>query len=276
MEKNEILKERLLTMATMFHWFCSEKGIKYYMLGGTMLGAIRHKGFIPWDDDMDFGIMREDYEKLKEYRNELPQGYSLNFYEFDKNFQYGFCKLYDENSTYIEGLYDVRAVGGIYIDIFPIDNIGDDWKKAEETGKKIAFKKKVVAAIYAKGARSSSIKTLGVKILGLLPKSPKWFAWVYDSVKKYRRKDTKIVTNVFGAYTIKEILPKEFFGEPVLYPFENTEFYGVEKAHEYLSRLYGDYMTPPPEDKRGGHNIVYVDFEKPYKEYKAQKQGDRE
>lgn len=274
MEKNE-LKERLLKMATVFHEFCQKNGIRYYMLGGTMLGAVRHKGFIPWDDDMDFGIMREDYEKLKTLRNQLPDGYSLNFFEYNKNFQYGFCKLYDENSTYIEGLYDDKAVGGLYIDIFPIDDIGDDWKKAEEIGKKIVFRKKVVAAIYAKGQRSSSIKTLGVKAMSLLPKTSKWFEWVYKVVEKYRGKNSKIITNVFGAYTIKEILPKEFFGEPELYKFENTQFYGVEKPHEYLTRLYGDYMTPPPEDKRGGHNIVYVDLETPYKEYLKKKEGEK-
>ena len=273
MEKNEILKDRLLTMATMFHDFCLENGIKYYMLGGTMLGAVRHQGFIPWDDDMDFGIMREDYEKLKALRNDLPDGYSLNFCEFDKNFQYGFCKLYDENSTYIEGLYDDRAIGGIYIDIFPIDNMGDDWEKATKTGKKIAFRKKVVAAIYAKGKRSSSIKTIGVKLLSMLPKSPKWFSWVYKAADKYKNSDPKIVANIFGAYTIKEILPKEYFGEPVLYRFEDRQFYGVQQADAYLTRLYGDYMTPPPEGKRGGHNIVYVDFDMPYKEYRKQK-GD--
>lgn len=271
MEKDKILKERLLAMAKMFHNFCVEHGIKYYMIGGTMLGAVRHKGFIPWDDDMDFGIMRDDYEKLKDLRNEFLEGFSLNFYECNKNFQYGFCKIYDENSTYIEGLYDERAVGGIYIDIFPIDNVGDDLKKAEKIGSKIAFRKKVVAAIYANGKRSSSLKTLGVKMLGALPKSPKWFSWVYQSVEKYKGTDSKLVTNVFGVNNLKEIMPKEYFGKPVLYEFENTRFYGVEKPDEYLTRLYGDYMTPPPEDKRGGHNIVYIDFETPYKEYLEQK-----
>jgi len=120
------------------------------------------------------------------------------------------------------------------------------------------------------GKRSSSLKTLGVKLLGVLPKSPKWFSWVYKSVARYRGTDSKIVANVFGAYTIKEVMPKEFFGEPVLYEFEGTRFYGVEKADEYLTRLYGDYMTPPPEDKRNGHNIVYVDFRIPYKDYLKQ------
>lgn len=268
MEKDKMVKEHLLKMAKMFHNFCIEHDIKYYMIGGTLLGAVRHKGFIPWDDDMDFGVMREDYEKLKKIHNEIPEGYSLNFYEINRDFQYGFCKLYDENTTYIERLYDDAAVGGVYIDIFPIDDIGDDLLKAQKLAKKIDFRKKIVASIYAKGKRSSTIKTVGVKLLSLLPKSTAWFSWVYNCIEKYKGTQSKYVLNVYGIYKEKEIAERRVLGTPKLYDFEDTQLYGVENADEYLTKIYGDYMTPPPEDKRGGHSISYIDFNMPYKKYR--------
>lgn len=267
MENDKLVKKHLLAMAKMFHNFCIEHDIKYYMIGGTLLGAVRHKGFIPWDDDMDFGILREDYEKLKTLYNEVPEGYSLNFHEKNSDFQYGFCKLYDENTTYIEKLYDDAAIGGIYIDIFPIDDIGDDLIKAQKLARKMDFRKRIVASIYAKGERSSTLKTIGVKLLSLLPKSTNWFSWVYKCVEKYKGKHSRYVLNVYGIYKEKEITERRVLGTPKLYDFEDTKLYGVENADEYLTKIYGDYMTPPPEDKRGGHSISYVDFNMPYKEY---------
>lgn len=268
MEKNDVLKNKLLEMAVVFHNFCQENGIAYYMLGGTMLGTVRHKGFIPWDDDMDFGMMREDYDRFVSLKYKFPQGFSVNTHDGNKDYEYGFCKIYDESTTYIEQGYNDKHIGGVYIDIFPIDSAGDDYSNALKMANKIYKKSFVLSCIYHKGKRKTFLKDVAAKMFGLLPKGPKWFDWLYDTVKKFKGKQTKYVLNVYGAHVAKEVVPRDFFGKPTLYDFENTQFYGVEKSDEYLKSLYGDYMTPPPEDKRGGHNIVYVDFNTPYKEYK--------
>lgn len=271
MNDTQRIQQRLLIMAKVFHEFCEKHGLKYYMLGGTMLGAVRHKGFIPWDDDIDFGMMREDYEKFLSLRDEYPSGYSLNDYKSDKNFKYGFCKIYDENSTYIEKLCKVELIGGIFIDVFPLDNIGDDFDKAIALSKKIRSRKKIVNAIMYKGARLTLAKTIISGALQIMPKTNKWYDWIYNTIGKYKNKDSKYITNVFGASHEKETVAKEVFGEPRLYDFEDTKFYGVADYDKYLSRMYGDYMTPPPEDKRGGHSICHVEFDKPYKEYIKEK-----
>lgn len=267
MNNEDTLKQKLLDMAKVFHEFCMKHGLQYFMIGGTMLGAVRHKGFIPWDDDMDFGMLRKDYDRMMQLRTELPQGYSFNDYKTVKGYKYGFCKMYDENTTYIESAQDTKLIGGVYIDIFPLDNIGNDLETAEKRMTTIRRRKWIINGIYQKGKRTTFLKTAGTKVLQRLPETPRWFDWPYRAVEKYKNVQTEYITNVYGVANEREVIPLSYVGTPKLYDFEDTQFYGVEKYDEYLTRIYGDYMTPPPEDKRGGHSICYVDYNKPYKEY---------
>ncbi|MDE6275152.1 MAG: LicD family protein [Clostridia bacterium] len=276
MEEIKVIQDKLLEMAKVFHNFCVENDIKYYMLGGTLLGAIRHKGFIPWDDDMDFGMLRKDYEKLISLRDKLDKNYSFNFHMFDKNYKYGFCKMYDERTTYIEVSQDTKFIGGVFIDIFPIDNIGNDYNHAVALSKKSHRRKRILSGIFIKGERKSWSRTVISKFLGLLPKTNKWFEWPFKLVKKYKNIDTKYVTNIFGVWGAKEIVPLTYLGTPQLYNFENIQLYGVEQYDKYLSNIYGDYMTPPPPEKRVGHSIYYVDFDKPYKQYIAEQKAKQD
>ncbi|MDE6475094.1 MAG: LicD family protein [Clostridia bacterium] len=260
----------LIEMAKVFHQFCVSHNLKYYMLGGTLLGAVRHGGFIPWDDDMDFGMPREDYEKMLSLRHKIDDGFSLKTHKDEKNFGYGFCKMYNENTTYIEKSLDTYTVGGVFIDIFPIDNIGDDYQKALALSKKIHRRKRIVSGIFIRGERKSRSLTIISKFLRLLPKTNRWYEWPFKVVNKYKNKNSKYVTNIYGAWGDREIVPMTYLGTPKLYNFEETQLYGVEKYDEYLSNIYGDYMTPPPPEKRIGHSIYYVDFNKPYKQYIAE------
>lgn len=258
------LKEKLLTMAKVFHKFCQENNIRYYMLGGTLLGAIRHKGFIPWDDDIDFGVPRKDYDKLISLRGKLPNGYSFNVHTDGKHFKYGFCKMYDENTTYIESAVDSKYIGGVYIDIFPLDNIGDDLNKAITLARKIRAKKKFIETIYKKGNRSTFLKSLVARTVQLLPENPKWFEKPYNVIKKFKGKPSLYWINVYGA---AQPLPAKSFDEPKLYDFEDTQFYGAEDYDTYLRLSFGDYMQLPPEEERKGHTICYINYNLPYKKF---------
>ncbi len=267
MEEIRVVQEKLLEMAKVFHNFCVENDIKYYMCGGTMLGAIRHSGFIPWDDDMDFFVMRDDYEKLISLKYKLDKNYTFNVHSLDKKYKYGFCKMYDERTTYIEVSQDTKFVGGVFIDIFPLDNIGDDAEKARKTQLKIYRRRRIISGIYQRGKRTTLIKTVLTGIFQLLPKTQKWFDWPYKAIRKYRDKDTVYVTNVYGSEKGRGVLPVESFGKPTLYNFEDTQLYGLENYDTYLKISYGDYMTPPPPEKRVSHSIGYMDFNMPYKQY---------
>ncbi len=271
MDNNIKLTQNLLAeMAQVFHRFCVSHNLTYYMLGGTLLGAVRRRGFSPWDDDMDFGMPREDYERMLTLRHKIDDGFSLKTYKDEKHFGYGFCKMYNENTTYIEKSLDTYTVGGVFIDIFPIDNIGDDYQKALVLSKKIHRRKRIVSGIFIKGERKSRSLTIISKCLSLLPKTNKWYELPFKVVKKFKNKNSKYVTNIYGAWGDREIVPRAYLGTPKLYDFEETQLYGVEKYDEYLTNIYGDYMTPPPPEKRIGHSIYYVDLNKPYKQYIAE------
>lgn len=265
----KIIQSKLLEMAKKFHNFCVENGLKYFMIGGTQLGAVRHKGFIPWDDDMDFGMPREDYEKLLSIRDKLSE-YEFKEYRHDEGFKYAFTKMYDPNTTYIEKLGgESEFIGGLYIDVFPLDGAGNSLKKAEKKYKRMKLTKLVLNGNLAQHYSDNRLKNFLVKFVKNI-KTSKIFDYGYNTYKKYTYEGSKIVGNLYGIKYKKELMAKEIFGTPVLYDFEDTQFYGVSDYDAYLTRIYGDYMTLPPVEKRERHAIDFMDFNLPYREYKKQ------
>ena len=118
-------QRKLLTALQWFHHFCSEHNLRYYAVGGTCLGAVRHKGFIPWDDDIDVGMPRKDYKKFLELTSAIQDNelYKVEYLPSKHGFTYPYCKLYDIGTTLIENSrYKIKR--GIYIDVFPLDGIG--------------------------------------------------------------------------------------------------------------------------------------------------------
>ena len=126
------LQQELLKILKWFHGFCVENNLRYYADGGTMLGAVRHKGFIPWDDDVDVCMPREDYNKLISLSASLPKPYVLETPQSEaKDFLYAFSKIYNTDTTLIEkGKKNIKR--GIYLDVFPLDGLGNSEKEAKK------------------------------------------------------------------------------------------------------------------------------------------------
>lgn len=263
------LQKKLLEVMIIFHKICQENDIKYYMLGGTQLGAVRHKGFIPWDDDIDVGIPREDYEKFIKISSEnLPNGIELAHYKKDKKFPYGFSKLYDTKTTLVEENNTKEGIiGGIYIDVFPLDGIGNTYKEAHKNFQKIDFLRRVLYYNTAKVKTKNPIKKLANICFRFL-NTYKIISKINNKAEKYDFNSSDYVVNTYGAWRFKEISKKDVFGNPTLYDFEGHKFYGVEKYDEYLTSLYGNYNELPPEEKRKSHHhIRYLNLNLPYKDY---------
>ncbi len=266
------LKLCLLNMLSWFHDYCVKNNLRYYLVEGTMLGAARHQGFIPWDDDIDVGMPRPDYELLKKKIKGTVQDnkYLLETEESEKqDYYYAYSKLYDIRTTQIEDRR-VKVVRGVGIDIFPIDGIGDTLKDAKRNFKKIGFWLDILTSrvVAIRGGRKW-YKNLSVTVFQALPNmlvNEKRLLKRISMLCQQRSFDnSEYVGSLVTTYRAKEIMPREFYGEPTLYRFENIEAYGVQDFESYLSHLYGDWRKLPPEDQRQtAHLQLGIDLDHSY------------
>lgn len=270
-ETNKELKEKLIEMFSWFHDFCVENGLCYYALGGTMLGAKRHEGFIPWDDDIDVGMPRRDYEKLWE----LLKGKHIGKYVMETpdtkadDYFYPFSKIYDTSTTLIENTRS-KIKRGIYIDIFPLDGIGNSVQESKRNYGIIQRKYNLLLT-RATGIRKgrSFLKNFFVVLIRFVPEfilnSKKILKQVTDLCKRYEYDSCIWGGNLVGAWRFKEVMKTEIMGEPKLYKFENIMIYGASDADAYLTNLYGNWRKLPPEEKRvTHHDYICCDLHKSY------------
>lgn len=261
------IHQGLLEMLVMFHDFCRDNNLEYYIIGGTALGAARHKGFIPWDDDADIGMRREYYEKFKRIIDKLPAPLEVRYRGNDKKCPSPYIKLINSNTTLIEKFY-TNYVEGLYIDILPLDytfaNADDRFREF----KPIKFLYDVYRLHYSTRTRKGlkEVRHLFAKHLSS--------EFLYKQMEKraqiYGQKNGNVgyLIDYYGSYGIKESYPVEVLGKPTLYQFENTMLYGPEDLDTYLKMTYDDYMKLPPEDQRTfRHSYHVLDFDTPYRRY---------
>lgn len=265
------LQRHLLKMMKWFHHFCEENSIRYFALGGTMLGAMRHKGFIPWDDDIDVGIPRPDYEKLRMLiGNKIHEGYYLETPDSPSfEYRYPYCKLYDTRTTLTEHTWPALA-RGVFIDVFPLDGLGNDEKNSIKRWNAIMLRSNFMwMRTCAVRKERSLLKNISVVFAHLLPRfvvDDKKILYGMDKMCQLRKYDESgIVGNVFGNWGCKEIMPLSVMGTPVLYDFCDMKIYGAEDGNAYLTRLYGDWNKLPSKEKQvTHHDYLELDLNKGY------------
>ncbi len=275
-ETNDIrtLQLRLFKIFLEFEKVCLKHNLRFYLIAGTLLGAIRHKGFIPWDDDIDVAMPRRDYEKLLQNAGEwFSDPYELDCRERNNLYPWRFAKVHDISTT----CYANRGpnyIGGVYIDIFPYDGLPDG-----KTRQKLhLWRHRMVDKLFyfsfrdpfKRGRKVSSYLLLILqKIL-----SPDY---IYNMQKristKYDFETSKYITDHDCGY--RGILKKKALGNvPAKVIFEGHETYGIADWDYFLTTLYGDYMKLPPLEKRKSHHyIVYRDLNLPCKEYQMIEQN---
>ncbi len=265
------MQAKLVDMLAWFHDMCEKNKLRYYIIAGTMLGAVRHGGFIPWDDDIDVGMPRADYEKLRELvKKEQDERYFIEYPGLDnKEYTYLTAKVYDTRTTLIEKRRK-PIKRGIYIDIFPLDGIGNTKEEAVENYKPFKFHFNfqliiTVAFLKRRSLAKNAVTLMGRIISPLFVKDYKHLKKLDDICKRIDFDDAKIVSNLMGGSGVKGMVPVEYFGKPTPVRFETLTVYGLENADAYLSSMYGDYMKLPPVEKQVSlHDSIECDLNKSY------------
>lgn len=254
----------LLELMKKVHIFMEEHNLHYYLLGGSALGAARHQGFIPWDDDIDIGMMRDEYEKFLEIADKFDSQYDVVNYKTDNKCDYGLTRIYLPN-TYIDNptIKNTKLDKRLYFDIFPLDNVPDDNEELVKYEKAIVKKKKLIQRIDVRDNNNPKHILFAKKIVSLgLSCSRNTIIASFDKLcQKYRGGNTKYVCSLSSQYSFaKQVMDRAVYGTPTLHVFESEEFYVPEKLDEYLTILFGsDYgEVPPPEKRRKGHNIYLI------------------
>ena len=264
MKKIEIAEvhDVLLGISKEVHRICISNAIPYYMLGGSMLGAVRHKGFIPWDDDMDFGIPRIYYDKFIDICNkDLAYPYKLLTYKNSDYVIFGYAKISNIKTIIYENYSPkTKEKIGINVDIFPLDEANGNHNLFSFNNYiRSIFKLQKLFFVNSQ-KRSPFKKYIALLLQHTLPLNKKFLVeFIEKKLNNIEVKQNKYYANYFGAWGLKELIPKEVFGEPVLYDFESVKLYGVYEYDKYLTLLYNDYWELPPLHKRNNHsNSAYI------------------
>ena len=256
------------------HEVCQKIGVKYFLAYGSLIGAVRHQGFIPWDDDMDICMLREDYEKLQDYLIANPdERYEVMSYKNNLNYVYPFMKVQDNHTYLLEEDVRIDSNMGIYVDIFPVDGYEDDADFKNKMTKLI--KKRQLSCYTFKGITNtksllnSLIRYISVVIF-YFTNTNKYVEQIDELAKTRAVADYEQVDYLIYKDMNKPVWKREWLEQVIVGTFEGKEFMIPKHYHEILTSDYGDYMQLPPLEQRVSHH----DF-KLWKITKSSKQANR-
>lgn len=262
------LQLRILKTLIAVDKVCKENNLRYYIMAGTMLGAIRHKGFIPWDDDLDIGMPRADYDRLMTNADKwLPQPYEAVCAENDKEYPLPFAKIQDASTTLIERMH-LKYLGGIYLDVFPIDGVPTSRMTQRSHFAKYEFYKRALYLVHRDPYKHGKGPSSWLPLLCRKLFTP---AGIQKSIRKIMTKYDFDQSPLVCDYDdgMRGIMPKEILGVPTPITFEGEKVRGVQEYDAYLTQKYGDYMTIPKQSGQRQHNFHYLDLNKPYRNFQV-------
>lgn len=260
MRKIDISQVKLIQLSILddIHSFCKENGIKYSLACGTMLGCARHKGYIPWDDDIDIYLLRDDYNKLI---NIFPEIYNQRIriisLERDKHWNRAYAKAFDNRTIFSEKSECSQPIG-INIDIFPIDKIPENEKKWISYNRKRRLLQKIYALkiiAFSKNRNIAKNLFLALSKIILSPFSSRFLAICLQRycIKYNKTKSAYVFENALGML-LKKPFPISLFNALTEMPFENRKYMCMRDFDSYLTSAYGNWRQLPPIEKRVSHH----------------------
>ena len=259
------LQSIILSSMKDIHSFCVKHSIQYYCIAGTVLGAVRHGGFIPWDDDIDIAMTRENYERFRilfaEYNTDK---YFLQDYRSDNDFGLALMRVCIKG-TYIDwpAQNHLRNCKCAYIDIFPLDNVPENEILQTKQEKSIKLLNKLChLKLYKVGETRNFINYIGKSFIHTLLKVIPLRTLVRMKEKIMTAYDdcpSEYICSMQSHYSYKkQTISRSIYGSPTLIRFEDTQFYAPEHCETYLNKLYGNYMELPPAEKRAKKSNAYI------------------
>ena len=240
------------------HEVCQKIGVKYFLAYGSLIGAVRHKGFIPWDDDMDICMLREDYEKLQDYLIANPdERYEVMSYKNNLNYVYPFMKVQDNQTYLLEEDVRIDSNMGIYVDIFPVDGYEDDSVFKDKMTRLI--KKRQLSCYTFKGITNtksllnSLIRYISV-IIFYFTNTNKYIRGIDELAQSRKVGDYELVDYLIYKDMNKPVWKREWLNQTITGVFEGKEFMIPKNYHEILTSDYGDYTQLPPVELRFSHH----------------------
>lgn len=254
---------------------CQQLNIPYFLVCGTVLGAVKYQGFIPWDDDVDVGLLRPDYERfLKEAPAHLPENYFLQNYRTDPAFPQPYSKLRDSDTTFIETNKAHLPINhGIYIDIFPLDG----YPKDEKEQKKLEWRKRFLSwqwgcALEGKRSGISQIHCTFFRMIGCRNRTAQLLEKFDKAMSAYPVEGSEILCNHGNWQGKLEYAPRSQYGKGAEAVFEGLKVRIPENYDAYLTQKYGDWRADLPEDQKKSHHFNLVtDPDRPYTYHTANK-----
>ena len=266
----KLLQEIELENLRMLMEICEKNHLRYYLIGGSLLGAMRHRGFIPWDDDIDVGLPRPDYNRFVQIaKGYLPAHMDIKTMTSDPNYKCYFTRLINNKKKIYWDHGQYTAVIGVWMDVFPLDGLPENplLRKLQ------VFRVKLNKALY-KFTQIDYVTTnrtnrpLSERILirfaqitriGKLMNADKRLKKLDRALQRYDYDTSAYAWNFSGCYGKREIVPHIQLGGSRTTEFEGLQASIPEAAEDYLTSIYGDYMKLPPEDQRRSHEVRFAE-----------------
>lgn len=252
-EELKQLQKIELEMLVELDRICRKYRIEYSLDGGTLLGAVRHKGFIPWDDDADVIMLRREYTKFRRVcKKELDRTrFFLQDYQSDPEYRWGYAKLRRKNTKFVRQGQESFMQQGVFMDILVADNVPDGYVSRRIHHFLCFLIRKALYSEIGKYQETNVILKSIYRILSWIPRN-RIFQVRNQMAARTNRKRTELISHYTLEYPkhCRYGLPRECFDEMTEMEFEGKAFYGFQNYHRYLSMYYGDYMTLPPKEKQ--------------------------